>query len=312
MKYKRYVVAALIAGCFAAALTATQSSPEHHAHITFDNPPSRFTLAKEKPVTIKIRNIGPYGVLALQPIKSLDTIEQSLIVKAWTLTNTEPESKPGSRRKAIGISPLAPAALRFNDNILEIDGSARKNRNITVHITVPDLVDANVSINGETMHTGPLQTDILIRGTEIVEGKVSASEGRAAIHSLLGAIHGDLAPRIDPDAAPVSMQPGAVIRLPWAKLAELVTERVEPNVGALGNNIGSDQQWALVDLFVDESGRVTKTSTKPFGNAALGIETAQVLSRWRFQPYVFREQPIKVRSTVYVLLKNGSIVLQQP
>jgi len=310
MKYKYHFLAALTAGYLAAGFAASQLPLEHHAHIAFDNPPSKFIVAKGKPLTIRIKNIGSHGVLALQPIQASDVTEQLLVVKAWAMTNVEPDSKAGTRGKTIGLGPLAPHALQFNDNTLELDGGANKTRNATVHITVPDSIDTRISLNGKTMHAGPLQTDILLRGTEIVEGKVPASEGRAALYSLLGAIHGDMAPRIDPD--PVSMQTGDVVRLSWANLVTLATERIEPNINALENNSGSDPQWALVDVFVDESGLVTKSLAKPFGNAALGAETAQALGRWRFQPFVLHERPTKVRSTVYVLVKNGSILLRKP
>ena len=80
---------------------------------------------------------------------------------------------------------------------------------------------------------------------------------------------------------------------------------------AVPPNVSPEQRWAFVDLFVDESGKVSKAVPKPFGNAALAAVAAQSLTQWQFQPFVYENHPVKVRSTVPIFLVDGKIQLQE-
>jgi hypothetical protein len=269
-----------------------------------------YEIAKGQHLDINIDNIGPFGIVSLHAVPpGPEGSTDPIVVKTWALTFSAQATRnvrdPGKIRS---ITPFPDEAIAFSGTALDINGKWASDKDLAVFIAAPQGTSITLYVNGKILHQGPFLQNALIRGPEIVEGSVNASEPVAIALAMQAAGLKERVP-LDPDAIRPPSRPGEALTLPWKKLARLnVGGKIPLNIPS---NVSSKQTWAFVEVFVDESGRVSKASPKPFGNTELARAVAQALTQWQFQPFVFESRLVKVRSTIPVALVDGKILLQE-
>jgi hypothetical protein len=214
---------------------------------------------------------------------------------------------PFSAESISSIVTLPDKDVNASGQQLTINANATPTRRVVVHVTIPSESEVALMADGKLLRRGAVARGLFVRGREVVEGGnggLRTSEKMAILKAMeVGTARGKT-PSLDPNNVVPPSKGRPEHTVPWKVLRTYFIESANPVYS------GSQPQnaRAFVEVFVNQSGIVTKVETKS-GDSGLADAASQALKQWRFRPFLVSGQAVSVRSTVLVSLVGSKIEL---
>lgn len=301
-KVMYYLAMAMIA--ISCMTTVNKAQTRITGQFQYDSTGKTYQLQANQDLVVMVNNVRKYDVLSIEPNTS--TNSKSVTLKASEIAYKIDAATTRSTSAIQSIDALADTNISFNGGVLVINGSGG-NKRCVIHLGIPSGFRTKIIVNGVEYHNGSLSSPIMVQNGRL--NNPNASNSNAAINlkgfnpnvgyspeiSLLSAISPTVASKTDLS--------NVFKRIDSNTLSNLASKKVAtPLMQDKGQN------WAMVNVEVNEAGQVTSVSYVA-GDTRLADFSSTTLKQFKFQPFMLNGKAIKVASLVPITSLDGQVTL---
>lgn len=274
------------------ALSSNSFAQTSKKEFNVENVGKTYQLQKGE-LVVTINNVTVNDIVAIEPTFVATSVKSKpFTIRAWEIKYTQHASDSNATRASKIESIDGLKNVGFEKGVLRVDvaGTSNNSRSV-VHLSLPRGINAKVYVNSELIHNGSVAEGLMLQNGKNVSNAIIKDKGYSSESALIQAL------------MPVGRRPLTSYKaIDWKTLEALTTKSVATPVGFSE----SGENWAMVQVDVDETGRV-KNIFYAAGNESLASMSKQYLSQYEFRPFLVNDQPVKIKSLIPMTVVNGQI-----
>lgn len=278
------------------------------AQFQYDSTPKTYQLQANQDLVVMVNGLRKYDVLSIEPDNtsvSTNAKTKSITLKAWEVAYTIDAATTTKKSAIQAINNLPDSNISFSKGILLINASGANKRSV-IHLDIPSGVRAKVYVNGVQYHSGSLSGAMMVQNSSLsnTSANTNSANGNSVTDKATYSPEASLIAAMSPKPSTNTDALNKVFkRIDSSTLNNLATRKVTP---AIMQDKG--QNWAMVDIEVNEAGQVTSVSYVA-GDTRLADFSSTTLKQFKFKPFVANDKAIKVGSLVPITSVDGKISL---
>ena len=308
----RYLILSAVCGLFLCSLSLAQEG-SNGRRFQVENKPLFYDLPGGiESVQVKVSGYQSADVIVIKPENGATQLK----VMGWILDyrpSSNPRSDPMNMRGLEQVTNISASNIRTNgQEIVFAKPSGSPQRRVVLHLSVPSNLMVSLRVNNRLLSAGPTGSGLMVKGESIVEAKYG-TDARAALAMAMSSLETD-DPRVKTVGRefvvpPPQTRPDLPYQVSWSKLSPLVIQSPADTYWDENAAKCSGCGFAVLRLMIDQNGSVIEAA-RINGEPTIGQAAAQMLSRWKFRPFLVEGKAVSVSSIVVVSVADGRLVVE--
>lgn len=254
-----------------------------------DTKTKTYALEKNQEVVVIVNNVGKYDVVS---VEGQSTNSRVIEVKGWEVSygSNNASLQPVGASEIEAINSINEQSISFDGKTLLVNNQTEVNKRRALHILLPAGARAKLYVNGELMQSGTISmsSPAMLQGNRAINSSGGYSPNAAILQAMSRGIGEEekSLPEVDSQT-----------------LRRLANKVVSPRKFE-----DKGQRWAIVQLTINEEGKVASTFYAG-GDKRLAGVAEEALKEFSFRPYIVNDKPTIAGSVVGVSSTDGEVKL---